>query len=423
MENLDTYFVKFLLFSLILLLFSNISCQKLPQGVTQYKKQWEETGFIEKVKNLEFSSLDLNNLSKDEKLFFEIVNLILKSDFPLVEKKVKEAINTSTENPFKYEYLQFLAFSLFFQSKWKEMLPTSNLYYYDPDSVFLLARVFAKIDTQQVFFSKNVDTIQFFTAPNGAIILSVVINGRTRNFLFDTGTNYTIVSSKSAEDCNIPIITNEKSKAITYSDYRVDVIPTFIHSLKIKNLEIKNHPCLIVDDFNLKLNLISSKVPYEIYGIIGWKAIQNAKFTIDYQNRIIIVEKPLANQKSRQNFFWFGIPILIANAFDRKILFTLDLGSEQSYLTHNIFNKIDFQKTYEQTKKIGSVGGWKFNPTIVVPYFEFYLDTFKVTFQNIPTLSLRKNYFFNIDGILGLDFVKQAKFSFDILSSNFTILK
>ncbi|MCX7908533.1 MAG: retroviral-like aspartic protease family protein [Ignavibacteria bacterium] len=415
-QNLLT---SFLLFSSLLLIL--ISCQSVKKEFgTQSKKV--DGDFIENVKNLEIDNLNQNQLSKIEKEFIEIVQEILNCEFGKVESRIKRIISNEENNPFKYEYLKFLTYSLFFQSKWNELLPTAS-YYYDPDSVFLLAKVFSKVEPQELRFEKDVDTIGFSLAPNGAIIVQVIINGRQRNFWFDTGTNYTIVSSKTAEDCNLPILTKVKSKAITHSDYRVDVLPTYIEELKLGSMKIMNHPCLIVDDFNLKLQLIATKVPFEIYGIIGWKAIQNAKFTINYDNSFIIVEKPKKNQNRGNNFFWFGVPIVIGQIFDTKVLFALDLGSERSYLTYNVFNKINFPKVYEQTKKIGSVGGWKYNPSVVVPYFEFFINKFKISFSDIPTINLAKDYFFRIDGILGLDFAKRAIISFDISNSKFEITK
>ncbi len=382
-----------------------------------------QASFLEQVQTLQINAIDTNKLDKAGKELWQIVENVLQSDFYLVERKSKQVLNSEVNNPFRSEYMRFLTYSLFFQSKWSELLPERNSYYYDPDSVFLIAKAFAKVDSQSVYFSKDADTVEFEIAPNGAIVVKVSINGKMRNFWFDTGTNYTIVSSKTAEDCNLPILSKESSRAITHTDYKVDVRPAYIQALKFGNMEIMNHPCLIVDDFNLKLHLFASNTPVEIYGIFGWKAIQNAKFTIDYEKRKIIIDRPRKREKSVGNFFWFGIPIIIGEFQNQKILFAFDLGSEKSYLTNNIFKRINFQKIYQQTKGIGSVGGWKFNPTLVVPYFEVNIDTFRIVFVDIGTFDLARNLFFQIDGILGLDFVKKAKITFDIANSKFTILE
>ncbi len=410
----------FLAFSFIMLPYCSTLKDKEYNNI---KLLLDNKTFIDKARNLELDNLKFDNLTKEEVDFLYVIRNLLLNEFQFVENKVRNIISKNDNSTFKNEYLQFLAYSLIFQSKWKELIPESKFYFYDPDSVFLVAQIFASIDSQKVFFKKEIDSLSFSTAPNGAIIVQVQINGKTRNFWFDSGSNYTIVSSKTAEDCNLPIITKEKSKAITYTNYKVDVIPTYIPALSIGNLEIINHPALIVDEYNLKLNLWASKVPVEIYGILGWRFMQNVKVTIDYNKNIMILEKPSKKSNFKSNFFWYGVPIVIGEFQNKKILFALDLGSERSYLTENVFQKVSFQKIYEQTKKIGSVGGWRFSPSWVVPYFEVYIDTFRVSFYDINTIRLTNNYFFKIDGILGLDIFKKTQISFDILNSEFRILR
>jgi hypothetical protein len=379
--------------------------------------------FLQAVKNLSFDKIEPSELDASHLDLLGVVQLVLKSRFEQVESKVKRIISERNDSQFLAEYFRLLSFSLIFQSKWKELLPSSSYYFFDPDSVFLLARAFSQIEKDTIVFWKEADTLSFFTAPSGAIIVKVLVNGRARNFWFDTGTNYTIVSSKTAEDCNLPILSTEKSKAITLTNFRVDVIPTYIRSLKIGEIELLNQPCLIVDDFNLKLRLFASNISTEIYGILGWKSLQNCKFTIDYKNRILIIQKPRYEYRKEGNFFWSGVPIIIGKFDNVNLLFIFDIGAEKSLLTNNIFNKIDFQKVYTQTKKIGSVGGWKFNAGVVVPYLEFKIGTYKLTLENIQTIDIPKDYFFNIDGILGYDLIQKVKISFDIANSNFEILE
>lgn len=416
---------KFLKFGLLILFFLIlIYCSTVRNNESNIiEPRLNNSSFIEKVRSLELDSLNLKSLTKEEFGFLSVVKYFLQNEYELVEKEVKNILSRDNNHTFKYEYLRLLTYSLIFQSKWKELIPNREMYFFDPDSVFLVAQIFSSVDSQRLSFNKEVDSLSFTTAPNGAIIVQVQINGKTRNFWFDSGSNYTIVSSKTAEDCNLPIITKDKSKAITYTNNKVDVIPTYIPFLSFGNLEIINHPALIVDDFNLKLNLWASKIPVEIFGILGWRFMQNVKITIDYSKNTIILEKPNKKENLNSNFFWFGVPIVIGKFQNKNILLALDLGSERSYLTENIFQKVNFQKIYEQTKKIGSVGGWKFSPSWVVPYFEVYIDTFRISFFDICTVKLLNDYFFKIDGILGLDIFKKTKISFDILNSEFRILK
>ncbi|MFN7170961.1 MAG: hypothetical protein ACK4NT_06985, partial [Candidatus Omnitrophota bacterium] len=120
---------------------------------------------------MELDSLKFKELTKEELDFLDVVQYLLQNEFHLVERVVKTIFAQSDNNTFKYEYLQFLTYSFIFQSKWKELLPNRELYFYDPDSVFLLAQMFSTIDTQRIFFKKEIDSLSFTTAPNGAIII------------------------------------------------------------------------------------------------------------------------------------------------------------------------------------------------------------------------------------------------------------
>ncbi|MCX7879825.1 MAG: aspartyl protease family protein [Ignavibacteria bacterium] len=393
-----------------------------PKGQVKIKTREHEFTFIEKVKNYQLDLINLDELSFEEKAFLDIVNSIINSEFSTAEEKAFRILESFPYISYKNEIYTILVNALIFQSKWDKLLPASALIIHDPDSVFILAEAFSKLNSEKVNFFEDKDTISFFTSPSGAIIVPVEINGNLRHFWFDTGTNYTILSSKTAEDCNILPLTQRKSKALTTTNYKVDVKPSVISSFKLGSMQLLNHPCLIVDDFNLRLRLLSSNVPTEIYGIVGWKAIKNAKFVLDYIARRIIIEKPLKLSIAKdRNFFWVGIPIVLSKLDDVNILFAFDLGAEKSALTYNVFNKVDFGKIYEQTKVIGSVGGWKFNPSLVVPYFEVTIDKSKIVFKDIHTVEMPKDYLFNIDGVLGLDILKLSVISFDILNSKFEI--
>lgn len=411
-------------FLLCFLVFIN-SCipTKKENSLLKVKTDFLTQTFIQKVKNFDFERIPPSLLDNEQKKLLDIVDLIIHSNYEKVEKEIKKQITEQPKTRYLTEYYQLLAYSLIFLSKWKELLPSSNFYFYDPDSVFILARAFSKVHRDTVVYHKKSDTIGFVTSPSGAIVVKVMVNGKLRNFWFDTGTNYTIVSSKTAEDCNLPALVNEKSKAISLTNYRVDVLPSFIQSLRIGEIEFLNQPCLIVDDFNLRMHLLASNVTTEIYGIIGWKSLQNCKFIINYKNRTIIVEQPDSTDKKIGNFFWAGVPFIVGRFSDLNLLFIFDIGAEKSFFTNNIFSKIDFQKVYSQTRKIGSVGGWMYNAGIVVPFLEFNIGNYKITLENIQTIELVKNFFFNVDGIIGMDLLKKAKVSFDILNSNFEILE
>lgn len=398
------------------------SCKYTQKAETSPKqKATEYISFIESIKNFDLEILSNQKLDSNESAFFQIIQKIIHNDYTDVIYLIKE-IRNSKSFPFFFELHKLRTNALVYLSRWNELIPTSSGFFTDPDSVFLLARAFALNPPEKALFKRELDSVSFDFSPSGTPIIAVEINGKKRYFWFDTGTNYSVISSEIANECNVIPIINEKSKALTAANYKIDAIPTNFKTLEIGNLVVYNHPALIVDDYNLRLRLFGPNKLTKIDGIIGWRLLKYAKFIIDYPKKQLIIQKSIHNNKLRiTNFFWSGIPIVVTKFHNIPLLFGLDLGSERSTLTYNIFNKINFTQTYQQTKVQGSVGGWKYNPSAVVPYFEMILGKAKVTFKDINTVELPKDFFFNIDGFLGADFINGRITTLDLQNGNFEI--
>lgn len=408
-----------LLFAFASLLFSCKHSQQASMSLKQ--KPIEYISFIESIKNFDWEMLSKRELDSNETIFLQIIQKIIHNNYTDAIYSIEKILNNKSF-PFFFELHKLRTNALFYLSRWHEFVPPPDRFFSDPDSVFLLARAFGLNPPEEILFKSELDSISFDLSPSGTPIVAVEINGKKRYFWLDTGTNYSVISSEIASECNVAPIINEKSKALTAANYKIDATPTNLKTLQIGNLIIHNHPALIVDDYNLRLRLFGPNKLTKIDGIIGWRVLIYARFIIDYPKKKLIVQKSIQSNKSKEaNFFWSGIPIVITKFNNIPLLFGLDLGSEKSTLTYNIFNKINFTQIYQQTKVQGSVGGWKYNPSAVVPYFEMILGKSKITFKDINTVELPKDFFFNIDGFLGADFIKERITTLDLQNGNFEI--
>ncbi|MGQ9818342.1 MAG: aspartyl protease family protein [Candidatus Kapaibacteriales bacterium] len=387
-----------------------------------------EINFIERIKNFEFENFNKNELNLYQKQLLEIIDLLLLYNLRQANQFIKTLLANEPNHPYRIVLSQILIYILFEESNWEELSNYSySSWVMDPDSVFLLARTFSKLEKDSTVFTVDSDSIPMIISPSGTPIIPVKINGRKRFFWFDTGTNYSVVSSDIADECLLEPLTKEKTKVVSASNYKLDATPTIIRELEIGNLKIFNHKAIIVDSAYLKMRLFGGNRITKIDGIIGWKALQNARFTIISSRGILKIENPLAfsdkSNSKKKNFFWFGFPIVVASFSGKPLLFVLDLGLEKSSLTSEIFNKIDFPKYYQQTKIQGSIGGWRFFPTTVIPYLNIKISTTEIEFFNIHTTELKKDCFFYIDGFLGADLLKQSSVTFDIQNLRFIISK
>ncbi len=400
----------------IILFFNCTSTKNKPSSSTAQKI--EQSDFLELVKAFQFDYLIEKDLSPSENKILRILQEFIEDPFQNISFDSKPF-----EENFKLEELFYRIWvnSKIFQSKWNELAKLSSNILFDPDSTLVLANDFAKIPAEVQQYEKEIDTIEFKVSPFGTPIITIKINGAKRDFLFDTGTNYTIISAETAKSCDINPISYNKTTVITASNYKISAFTACLDELKIGTFTFSNLPALIVDDYFLRLKSIVNNEVIKFDGIVGWNILKYAKFTIDYRQRKLIIQKPKNEATRQKNLFWFGIPIIVAYFQNIPLLFGFDTGSERSTLTKNIFEKINFSEFYKQTKFQGSIGGWKYNPSVVVPFLEITCKSHRISFFDINTVEIPKDYFFSLDGFFGADLLRNAIITIDLKNGIFEI--
>ncbi len=358
----------------------------------------------------------------EEIILLDVLNLINKLKLDSAEILLK-IINDYTKDDSILFYSKKILYDLyFFKSDWSKLLvhdSLSNRDLPDEDNIMLLASAYNSIPKDSLVFNNFESTIDFRFSPSRCPIVPVLVNGRLRYFWFDTGANYSVISSDIAGECDVEPIIFEYSKAITGTTRKINIYPSFIKNLIIGNINFFNHPVVIVHDFDLKMKLFSNKNT-KIDGIIGWKAIQNMNLTIDYINKKVIIRKPIDSNKTNRNLFWLGCPIIKLSASNgTKLNFGLDLGSESTAITNSIFKKIEFNKIYDQTKQKGSAGGWVYFNARMVSNLGVNIAGHYVEFNNIGTTFQMPRLFITLDGILGSDFISEGITRIDLINGIF----
>ena len=130
------------------------------------------------------------------------------------------------------------------------------------------------------FFDKNrkfQDTE--FRLINNLIVIPVEINGRSLNFIFDTGVNKTIVFNAAKAD-SVFFKQDEKYQLRGLGNGTpVEAIISKSNRFRIQNLISSNHKTYIIlrDEFDL-----SAKMGITIHGVIGYDILKSLVIRIDY---------------------------------------------------------------------------------------------------------------------------------------------
>lgn len=247
-----------------------------------------------------------------------------------------------------------------------------------------------------------------FSTIKTVIILPVEINGITKNFLFDTGSDFNLIQRDTIRG---------KTTKVSGATNRSMKLGNEIITLKISDIEFVNTYALSGNLTGLK-----EQVP-NFGGLIGQSIISKANWLIDYPNkRIEISDKHLIDStfKTLKIKRADGAPYISLSIDGEEYEALIDLGSssafavpEGSELAEHILNKYDFQ---DKEREIYSIGGLKNTKEKTGRITTVFLDGFE--FKNVET-TIRHTSQIRI----GNDFFKDYIIYIDNLNHNYSFKK
>ena len=240
----------------------------------------------------------------------------------------------------------------------------------------------------------------------GYFNIDVTINENSKNFIFDTGANFSVIKRSLVEELGLTYI--ESNFYVTaFTGTRVDSDIAVAKELKIGNLICKNVVFLVLNDEDVSF----PQYDYYINGIIGFPVIEAMdEIRISKNNTIF---SPKESVKYNQNNFALdGLRPIIAVKYKSDTLsFGFDTGARISTLYAPFYKdyKNEIDKEYSvQTFKSSSVGGLvEFEGYII----EDILLSVGETSASLNNLQLHKDNIGsgknNFHGNFGQDYIKQ----------------
>ncbi len=272
---------------------------------------------------------------------------------------------------------------------------------------------------ETVSFTKNVDTVKI-NIKKGLIFVPVEINGNVHDFLFDTGAQLSAITDELADEYKVTLLQKHDSALIGSTGSTVNMETGYFNSFKIGNFKLENHPCFVVDKSTTRFKfLFFTFLSFD--GIVGWNAIKNMDVEIDAKNEIMIIRKPVKKDNNDRNLFWLSHPIVkLRSLTGADINFLYDTGAQESSFTDLLIMKLKPEDIENDSKTRYGIGGKLSQDIRVIPNISFFDKENKITFIDMES-GIDKNVFFSLDGRLGNDISKQAKFRIDALNGLFEI--
>ncbi|MFL9832641.1 aspartyl protease family protein [Chryseobacterium terrae] len=244
------------------------------------------------------------------------------------------------------------------------------------------------------------------TYTNELPFVKVNINGKTYNFLFDTGAP-TVISSAIYKEVNLK--KKHSSKVSDSQNNKQEQIFTEIPEIKVDQITFKNIGAIVIDMKGTEFDC------FKIDGILGANQMAKLFWKISYLENSIEATKDLANfsKENYETIFAFDskpqkTPIIEAQILHKKIDLTFDTGfSGTLKISNNEFDaknaKVQFIETYGTTA-VGAFGAGKPETSYYFKPNEVFLDKEKFSDEIISTGS---------SSLLGNEFLKKFRFIID----------
>lgn len=407
---------SFCLFTFLILAFG-CSSQKVvvtkEQHVKNEKTLSTYTDWNEAIANNDFLSARKFPLSASEEKLVEAYELLLAQKVIKAEKIVTDLWRN--DSIYSKDALAILFEYYFYHTKWEDFMNLAEMAGNFPME-YEIVKDYYNFPKEEIIFPPGDSVfvpIHKFNYANTPVV-EVLINGKKKYFIVDTGVSISAVSSEVAKECGI-IEGVGKIGMRDANNFREKsaASPAYISELKINNLNILNHPIFVSD--NLKLNILGITV-YKIDGIIGWNLLQKLKVRIDYKNKNILLSKSEQKNSNQEMLNGIKSPFITARAANGyKLFLHFDTGADGINLSDNVKKKLDQKVSSEKTVTSFGVNKNRKEKEGVIENFSFFIGNyiFNLSEINVSKIEVSPGNLIQLNGRIGNSPFLNGVMSFD----------
>jgi thioredoxin-like negative regulator of GroEL/predicted aspartyl protease len=259
-------------------------------------------------------------------------------------------------------------------------------------------------------------------------IIQLKINDNTRSlrFVLDTGSGISVISNKTAAFLKLkPVAHGGFAKGIG-GDGKFEIIYGFLRQVGIGDVKIRNVPVYIREFHNTN---------EDIDGYIGLSLISKFLTTLDYGKQTFDLRKK-DGDAVQANSDTVSLPLRLTSSgflsgevqlegIDSPLNFIVDTGASVSVISDDIagMDKVSHFVREEKLRVIGSAGVTDDVPTFLLPKVSFGTHTRKsVTAIALDLGLINEASGFEQSGILGGNFLRNYKLTFDFKNSKVTFV-
>lgn len=278
----------------------------------------------------------------------------------------------------------------------------------------LLSVQIKKVSTKTDFEASARDIISIpIEIQDGLIIVTAKLDGFERKFILDSGAPTLYLNSRYF--ANDSIISMSSAKDVNSSISGQDAIR--IKSFDFQGIKIQDTDFVMSDISHLLKN-------EEIYGLIGYQAIEDYDWLFDYANKTLTLIKPNKTDDyiSKMQYTTYELPLKMASETSHipfieakigktEVALGIDCGASVNLLDITLFYKLKNNLTNISTTELTGASVQK---TDVQEASVKSLTIGKKLFESIPTVfndmgHLNSQWENNIDGLIGYEILSKQK--------------
>lgn len=359
---------------------------------------------LSKTHKLYYSALISNVFNQAEESNKAIGELLEKHGALLTDTMLNELYSTKLLNHVNlYEYWEAAKASEFIQNNFAALNDSSELK--NLQNEIKIWKALKDVPRQEIV--KTTDALMPMTKDKvGLFNIDVSFGDSTKNLLFDTGANFSVMVRSLAKKLNLKI-TEADFYVTAATGLRVKSDIAIAPELTIGGITFKNVFFLVLDDKDLSF----PQIDYYINGAIGFPVIEAMdEIRVSKDNQIFVPREPVAY--SYNNFALNGLMPIIAVEYNGDTLrFNFDTGATTTSLYPQFYKdyKSQIERNYKKEKFTAGSGGGvlKFEGYVIdklnlkVADSEAGIDSVRLHIENIGG---EEN---NFHGNFGQDYIKQ----------------
>ncbi|MRS60485.1 retropepsin-like aspartic protease [Larkinella terrae] len=333
---------------------------------------------------------DTTRLDKPTRHYFKAMELALVNQFTQ-SAAMLYPLAIDTINPIAKPAQSQLALLYFFQNQFQNVLDLTQKTKSKP--AFYTDALFFNDRPKSLLTLKNVSyTVPFVLRHKSLIVVEVLIQGRRKKFVLDTGFSRTAISRLLANE--LGLVVYESNSTVSTATGSTQVAISSIKHLEFGNVLLENWPVYCYSSFPLR----------HIDGVIGLDVLRQISYTVNFPQTRLTIEKTVADSSLTKNLFGLSMPMMaIQVANDQRLDVFYDSGSDGFDLNKNAITKL---KPLPIGRKLIVIRGINKGISIRlgkrVKHLNLTHDGYLLSCKNIP-ISTREDDVFSIPttGIMG----------------------